>query len=472
MGTVINLPPRESRGFGRGLADFLTEFARKRDERKRKEKFQKVISELLTTEQQNEAVLPPELDIAEEEPLESTLEEARASAGTTRVPRVDQPSLNEILGTLGEFMQPTDLANALVSARTSGSKRAPRTVTVFSKDGRQKKIEVPVGSPAISNVQQLGAAAPGADLEGFSLTQPGAAPGGDTDTGRLIAQLVKDGEPRSRAFRLAHKLDRIEIVPALGIARYISTVGRAVVEIPIGELPDSSKNLPNTTTIEPDGKPTDIKDVEEFLAGPDDEPQLTLMQLATAGTGPFSALRAGLARLAGFTGFPEAFPVPEETINARQGLLFASGTLVRELLGNTSGSIRAQVELENIRSELDFAPAVFDSTPLLQARIVSAHRSFKQKIDELREIGRDPSQGDAFRKDAKAMAQTLENFLPHMGVTAEQQSQSPGDIVPDGDAFMQFAGMTRDDMLKVDVDQLTPEEVNAFVSAYGAIGVR
>jgi len=150
--------------------------------------------------------------------------------------------------------------------------------------------------------------------------------------------------------------------------------------------------------------------------------------------------------------------------------MFASGNLSRELAGNTSGSIRAVAEIDKIRSELDFEPAVFDSSTALQARIISAHRSMKRKIDDLRDIGNDPAQGDAFRKDSKAMAQILENFLPSMGVTPDQQSKSPGDIVPDSGAFMQFAGMTRDDMLKVVVDHLSPEEVNAFISAYAAIG--
>ncbi len=229
MATVINVP-RDTRfgNIGRGLGEGFAAFLKKKEEDKRKKDIKAALDELLTKE--GEGVLEEAEDIAEEEPSEETLERAKKAA--PRVPRKSELGINEILGALGQFMQPQDLAEILIDARSTGAKKAPRTIKVFGADGREKTIEVPFDAAAIANVQQLGAVAPGADLEGFSLTKPVGGGADETDKGRLIAQLVKDGVPRSRAFRLAHKLERIEIVPQLGIARHISSVGIAVREVP------------------------------------------------------------------------------------------------------------------------------------------------------------------------------------------------------------------------------------------------
>ncbi len=428
MATVINVP-KDTRfeGFGKGAADFLTEFQKKRDERKRQAAIQNALG---------------------------TLD--------------DDSSEDDIAKALAPFMDPGDIADMLVKSRSVGARKAPRRITVFGPNNTSKEIEVPFESPSITNVQQLGAVAPGADLTGFSLTKPETASRMNI-RGRKITDLVKQGVDRARAVRLVDKFERIEIVPASGFARLVNetTVPPTVTEIPLGQLSDLERSL--AATVDEDGAPVTIQTAQDIL----DEgaaPQATLWDLAVNGTGLWSTIRSGLSRGVGLIPFSQSIPVAEDTINARQGLRLASGELARSMSSVVTGT-RAVQEIQNIREEMDFEPGIFDSSQALQARMVAVERSFQQKIRIFKERAEDPNKPEKFRREFGSLGDVLEAFLPTLGVPRNAQVQSPEDVVPEVSAkFGRFAGMTRQELIAVDPQQIPVEERVFLREAYRQLG--
>lgn len=249
----------------------------------------------------------------------------------------------------------------------------------YKRELGEKKLSLEERRTAAAELRARAAAAKAAQGKGPSEK--------DKEIDRVTALL---GGNRDRATKIVYGLEDTDIDPQTGEARILDKVNGRVAIVPAESLPDLDK-----------------------VPGPKDGQ--TLWDAAIAGTGPFSALRAGAALPTAYFGVFE----PKKTIEARQKLDLATQKLTRALSVNKRFP---QGELENIRKNLSLSPSMWVHPETLRRRMVTVDSELRLWYEQAVRDGNDPRVPGPERAEAKASARDIQNFISELGVPEEHRN--------------------------------------------------
>ena len=234
--------------------------------------------------------------------------------------------------------------------------------------------------------------------------------GSDSDNVRMqkLRSLQAQGVPLDRAERLVDGFERIEVVPQLGVARYVNVVSGTVDEVPLGTLTDLERAFA-----------TQPRSTQPQAQHPSSG-QVGLYEAAERGTGPYSAFYDLASRLAGFdpTG---SVPIAERTVEARAALELSNRNLVRALSNNPRFPV---AEMERIRQQTQIEPGVFDSPQRLTTRLMQVEDYIAGEMQAARRIANDPNTPMAQRQAYRHAADDMENYLARFGPRPGSPRQS------------------------------------------------
>ncbi|WP_373054604.1 hypothetical protein [Thioalkalivibrio sp.] len=240
----------------------------------------------------------------------------------------------------------------------------------------------------------------------------------DNVRAQKIRSLQIQGVPLARAERLVDKFERIEVVPQLGVARYINEVTGTVDEVPLGMLSDAERAFATTPS-----QPAPEQPVAQSRA-----PSMGLYEAAELGTGPYSALRDLGSRAAGFDP-TESVPIAEETIEARSVIELSNRNLLRSLSNNPRFPV---AEMNRIREQTQIEPSAFDSPRRLRSRLREVENYIQGEMESARRVANNPNtpmaQRQAYRQAADDMENYLSRFGPRPGESAPQQPMLQDDV--------------------------------------------
>ena len=240
----------------------------------------------------------------------------------------------------------------------------------------------------------------------------------DNVRAQKIRSLQSQGVPLDRAERLVDGFERIEVVPQLGVARYVNVVSGSVDEVPLGMLSDGERAF-----AAPQGQPAPEQPVTQSQA-----PSMGLYEAAELGTGPYSALRDLGSRAAGFDPTGSA-PIAERTIEARSVIELSNRNLLRSLSNNPRFPV---AEMNRIREQTQIEPSAFDSPRRLSARLKEVETYISGEMEAARRVANDPNtpmaQRQAYRQAADDMENYLSRFGPRPGEARPQQPTMQDDV--------------------------------------------
>jgi hypothetical protein len=227
-----------------------------------------------------------------------------------------------------------------------------------------------------------------------------------------INDLVKNRSiSRSLATDIVDK--NVEIIPnpATGMIQRIDKVSGSVTEVPISGLSP--------------------QDIGLLVAGAEEADSRTLWEAAELGTGLGSSIRAGVSRVVGQVGMPQA----EETEEARTTLFTATNELTRSLVNNPRFPV---AEVERVIKEVGTQPGAFDTPTLMRSRLKVLDSFLKDRLKTAEEDARNQALPQDLRSAQATNAAAIRAFLPKLGVPGS------GEKPPKGITQNQWNAMSED----------------------------
>lgn len=227
-------------------------------------------------------------------------------------------------------------------------------------------------------------------------------------------QLVDNGmeakEAHNQAVNFVDGNIRIEIVPETGVARLINDITKEVKEVPLGTIGPAPVPPPQGQTI-----------WELNQTG------------AIAGVVP--AIQDVIARTLGQ--FSPVF-TDEDVVQARQVVEAAQSEMLRALALNRRFPA---AEITRIQKEIEIAPAAFDSTSALAARLRGIDEVQRTRLAQREAFAVNPNMPQEARSDAAQEAEAIRNFLTRLGVPPAGIADDP--IPEDVPEFSTKIGVTK-----------------------------
>jgi hypothetical protein len=181
-------------------------------------------------------------------------------------------------------------------------------------------------------------------------------------------------------------------------------------------------------------------------------PGNTVWELSELGTGPISALKAGIARTPGVSQFAEAMGLnTADAVEARAQIKNVMSEAIRGLAVNNKFPVG---EIRRIQEEIDLDPKAFDSVPSYRARLKAQDTYLETRQAQANRDASDRTLPTRVRADQRANAATIANLRAYLGVPGTERGTQGEEYIME---------MSQEDLENVDIGELTDEALNAYI---------